>query len=287
MELSKEEQFTAINYVKAITIILVVASHYPTSPINRLVPYMYHMPLFFFLGGMLFNHKKPLIEHYKKVLIKHFLYIVLTYVVVGCVALVINKYTGSPVGAIFKDSIYNTVSNVLSTGFSNNRYFLASWFLFAYFSLMLFAPFICRIIYKMKNKTLAGIVFGLTIGWVGICYTSVEYNQSKLILLNYTTQVLVGGMFFMIGFSTKHYIFKIMHNLSFSIIIILMILFYSNGIITWFGMSWSIYKLGYINTVIGALMGIYCIFYISCTLSKAYKMSWLEYIGNGSKDIMS
>ncbi|HBH7054399.1 TPA: acyltransferase [Morganella morganii] len=287
MEISKEEKIRAINYVKAITIILMVASHYTSSPLNRLAPYMYHMPLFFFLGGMLFNHTKSLKEHYSKVFFKHFTYIVLTYIIVGVMALCIYRLTGAPVGVIFEDSIFSTIKKTINDGFSNNRYFLASWFLFSYMIIMLFAPFICRLLHKTSFPMIAGVILAFSIGWVGIEITSINYHQVKNIALNYLTQCLVGGMFFILGFSIKKHLFKFINELTFLLVIITTIILYGLGIIYVMGMSWSIYKLGFFFTTLGALLGIYCIFYISIVLAKAVSFKWLEFIGEGSKDIMA
>lgn len=287
MEISKEEKIRAINYVKAITIILMVSSHYTSSPLNRLSPYMYHMPLFFFLGGMLFNHTKSLKEHYSKVFLKHFMYIVLTYIIVGVMALCIHRFTNAPIGIVFEDSISLTVKKIINTGFSNNRYFLASWFLFSYMVIMLLSPFICRLLHKAPSPLIAGMIFAFLIGWVGIEITSVNYHQTKDISLNYLTQILVGGMFFIFGFSIKNHVFRIINQLAFSLLIITTIILYGLGMINVTGMSWSVYRLGFFFTTLGALLGIYCIFYISTILAKSVSLKWLEFIGEGSKDIMA
>lgn len=287
MEISKEEKIRAINYVKAITIILMVASHYTCSPLNRLAPYMYHMPLFFFLGGMLFNHTKSLKEHYSKVFLKHFLYIALTYIIVGVMALCIHRLTNAPVGVIFEYSIFSTVKKIINDGFSNNRYFLASWFLFAYMIIMLFAPFVCRLLHKTFSPLIVGMALAISIGWVGIEITSINYHQTKDISLNYLTQGLVGGMFFIFGFSVKNYVFKLLNELVFSSLIVTTIILYGLNMIYVIGMSWSVYKLGFFFTALGALLGIYCIFYISTILAKSVSFKWLEFIGEGSKDIMA
>lgn len=287
MELSKSEKIRAINYVKAITIILMVASHYTSSPFNRLAPYMYHMPLFFFLGGMLFKHTKSLKDHYSKVIQKHFMYIVSTYIIVGLMALFIHYFTNAPIGVIFDDSLSSTIKKIISDGFSNNRYFLASWFLFAYMIIMIFAPFICRLIHKSSHPYITGMVFAITMGWIGIEITSVSYHQTKSISLNYLTQSLVGGMFFIFGFTIKDYFFRLLNELTFAVVIIITIILYGMGMIYVMGMSWSVYRHGFLFTTLGAISGIYCIFYISTILAKTVSFKWLEAIGQGSKDIMS
>lgn len=57
----------AIDYIKCIGIILVVYGHYDRYTINVLHPYFFHMPLFFFLGGMLINLNKSSFKFYKDI----------------------------------------------------------------------------------------------------------------------------------------------------------------------------------------------------------------------------
>ncbi|HIA0230031.1 TPA: hypothetical protein ACWOSY_000326 [Enterobacter cloacae] len=46
------EQSLSISYMKAIGIIVVVIGHYTSGFFNVMQPYLYHMPLFFFVGGL-------------------------------------------------------------------------------------------------------------------------------------------------------------------------------------------------------------------------------------------
>ncbi|QCT20853.1 hypothetical protein FEM41_14965 [Jejubacter calystegiae] len=287
MELTTEEKSRAINYAKAIAIILMVASHYSGAPLNKLVPYMYHMPFFFFLGGMLFNHEKTLINHYKKVLTKHFLYIIFAYIATGIIALLINHFVNSPVGKIFEKSISDTIILTIKSGFSNNRYFLASWFLFAYMIIMIFAPFVCRAIARSPIPSAIGICIALAFGWIGVNETAPMFYATKNIAYNYATQAFVGGMFFIFGFSLKNIIFSSLNNVIFSTIIITTIILYGEGLIFGIGMSWSLYKPGLMFSICGSVFGIYAIFYISSILSKASHFRILERVGIESKSIMA
>ncbi|MFW5402428.1 acyltransferase family protein, partial [Yersinia sp. 1252 StPb PI] len=84
MQIMPEEQYRrAINYVKAIGIIAVVAGHYYGTPFNVYTPYVWHMPLFFFLGGMLFNSSKPAKKAIRSVIRNYFLYLIIVFVIIG------------------------------------------------------------------------------------------------------------------------------------------------------------------------------------------------------------
>ena len=58
-----DRESTALNYAKAIGIITVVIGHFRGVPFNYFQPYMYHMPLFFFLGGVFINEFRSLYQH--------------------------------------------------------------------------------------------------------------------------------------------------------------------------------------------------------------------------------
>ena len=49
-----------LNYVKAIGIFLVVVGHYRWLPPTLFHPYIFHMPLFFIVGGILARPAKGL-----------------------------------------------------------------------------------------------------------------------------------------------------------------------------------------------------------------------------------
>ena len=76
-----ERQSLAVDYLKAVGIIAVVSGHYDGSFINFLRPYIFHMPLFFFVGGLLFKTGKKGGVFAKNLLVKYIFYIVVSYAV--------------------------------------------------------------------------------------------------------------------------------------------------------------------------------------------------------------
>ena len=53
-----EDRSITLDYAKALGIISVVIGHYNLNPFGIPHPYLFHMPLFFFIGGMLIKTNK-------------------------------------------------------------------------------------------------------------------------------------------------------------------------------------------------------------------------------------
>lgn len=64
----------AIDYAKALGIIVVVIGHYSNNIFNVMTPYMYHMPLFFMIGGIVFNENKNPLQFLSIIIRKFFFY---------------------------------------------------------------------------------------------------------------------------------------------------------------------------------------------------------------------
>ncbi|WP_368878080.1 acyltransferase family protein [Proteus mirabilis] len=277
-----EQQSLTIRYVQAIGIIFVVMGHYPIRPVDIMQPYLFHMPLFFFLGGILY-HEKSFLTLCKSILRKHILYIIYTYIIIGSIAtFILNDISPLAINKIFKNGFFDTILFTLKSNFHNNSFFLVAWFLFAYSIVSICSNILISIV---KNKFTLFFI-ALTLGYFAVEYLSIDYKNNKLQGVNLLIQVMYGTMFYIIGYIFKKDIFKL--NQVYIPIIILVILFTEkiNFNMKVMVMSWSQYPDGFIMHSMNAILCIIFIFSV-CSLisSKEYKI--IKLIGRHSKSIMS
>lgn len=127
-----EQKSLAIDYIKCIGIILVVYGHFDLFTYGLTFnPYFFHMPLFFFLGGVLLNLKKSSKDFYKNIFFKYFLYIVFTYILLGLVSKFLHYVFNIKDMNIFEDGFISTAYLAINSNFHNNYFFLVAWFLFS------------------------------------------------------------------------------------------------------------------------------------------------------------
>ncbi|WP_234012732.1 acyltransferase family protein, partial [Cronobacter dublinensis] len=121
-----------VDYAKAIGIIIVVIGHYSNNIFNVMTPYMYHMPLFFIIGGMVFNEHKGYYSFIKVIIKKYVAYIILADAFLLFISHLLQKYT--TITGLYKkqDSIYDYAVYFIHTNMHVSFLFLVSWFLFAY-----------------------------------------------------------------------------------------------------------------------------------------------------------
>lgn len=287
----QNRQSLAIDYVKCIGIIFVLYGHYPNGNVwNVMSPYLFHMPLFFFLGGMLFNIEKEWGVFFGDILKKYILYIVITYGLLALFALILHEYGFIHKMDLFRDGIFETILWVLKRNFHNNYFFLVGWFLLSYMLILCFSYVLLKVIFGILNKNnfivLLIIVLGLISGWVGVCLISPMYLEQKKFIYNIIAQVMVGGMFFLVGFSVKDYIFYYLNPVVSCLLFLFLVYLKQMGFIGSIYMSWSNYKFEFIYILIGALICIYIVFSICYVLAAVAEYQVFRYIGRSSKSIM-
>lgn len=278
-----------IDYAKAIGILAVVVAHYH-DVFTTIKPYFYHMPLFFFIGGMLFKPEKRLTDVVKGVATKHWLYIVKNYIIIGLIAVAATKLNNIPrLQYPFKDGVFGTIKFALEGNMHVNGLFLVAWFLVAYSFVSILFAVLSYIAGKFKfiNTKFVLLIASLILGAIGFYVTSVEYAESKIFYYNLITQILVGTMFYGFGFSLKDHIYKLLNVYAFIIIYSVILCLVYLGWIAQSFMSWSVYKLGFYNMVITPLLCIYCVFFISAALSKSFSAKLISTVGKNTKSIMS
>ncbi|EOM7167911.1 acyltransferase family protein [Escherichia coli] len=289
MILDLQEQKRALDYVKAIGIISVVVGHFPNSIFNIMTPYMYHMPLFFFIGGVVFKEKNWL--NLSLVILRKFvLYVIATYIIIGSLTVLLKTHFGFiNLPEPFNETISNTIHQTLTQNFHNNSLFLVAWFLVAYMAAMIMLNAICKMmaLIGLNKYKIVLTITGVASGWIAIDFISVEYKSTGNILLNYLGEFLVAFMFMSLGKCISFNAFKYMSTSNAIVFFVIIVTLKYAGIASDIGMSWSIYPNGFINTIIQVFLCIYIVFYISSALSKSTNSKVLTLLGKSTKPIMS
>jgi fucose 4-O-acetylase-like acetyltransferase len=113
-----------IDRAKGYGIVLILLGHIPTPYITEYA-YIFHVPLFFFISGYLFNNKSP----FKTFLLKKVKGLLIPYFFLGIPCLIVDGLIGENVGAFANAS---TFSKYLCHFFIQRRMF-SLWFLTALF----------------------------------------------------------------------------------------------------------------------------------------------------------
>ncbi|HBD0170560.1 TPA: acyltransferase family protein, partial [Escherichia coli] len=209
MEVRKSD---AIDYVKCIGIILVIFGHYPNTIINVLKPYIFHMPLFFFLGGMLVNTNKTSKQVYITAFKRYFLYIIFSYIILGVSTDVLHYLFGTQKLNVFAG--LRTPALALESNFHNNFFFITGWFLVSYMFVSCLCPSLLKLIYNINNSAKRMILLvsiAIAFGFLGMNVIAPEYNSSKLFYINILSQILVGSCFYILGYAARDHIWSLLN----------------------------------------------------------------------------
>lgn len=291
-----DDQSLAVSYAKAIGIILVVIGHYPELVFSLYSPYSFHMPLFFFLGGYLFSARRAGLAFWKDILFKYYVYIIYTYLVIGCVAVVLKMFYPVNVGVPFREGIIDTIYLAVKGNLHTNRLFMVAWFLFAYaFVLILFRAInACLHKFDYAPKTLLLFVLFMAAAWMGIGVLSPDFREfvsAKIPApqyINFMSQVSVGLAFYTLGYLARSVGLRFDSLLVFLLFTCLVYVFRKFGVLTGLIMSWSDYRDGFGMSLFEAVSGIYAVFFVATVFAKALgSVSWFKRIGDDSKIIMS
>ncbi|MGU3413788.1 acyltransferase family protein [Enterobacteriaceae bacterium C34A] len=276
-----------LDYVKALGIISVVIGHYYWRPFGAPDPYLFHMPLFFFIGGVLFNSGKPTKKFFSDIFKRHIAYIAITYLIIGSAVTLISKFALIDKGEPFSDGIVATLINIYHYCFHNNKFFLVAWFLAAYAcsSIVMFA--VTAMTSKSSKDYIFVLVISLIFGFIGIRHSPSWYYSSGDIAYNYLSQILTGFMFMGIGYAARNILFKIINIYGFFLCYLAVSFLTMSGKAETITMSWSKYPSGFFVTTITSLMCIYVLFCLCHFLSKSFGKTSFTQVGISSKTIMS
>lgn len=289
--IEKERFSLFVDYSKAIGILAVILGHLPNVPMttfNFITPYMYHMPLFFFIGGMLYRPGKKLTHVLKKVFTQYILYTAITFVIIG----MISNFAASKFGLNLSNPLFGDISNIIKKAFlsnmHNNKFFMVAWFLVAYAIVYVLSNIITTVTkYIFKEDKFIYITISIVLGMLAVVYLPQLYINTKMQSVNLLCQVLVGMMFYSLGYLFKDKIFNFLTAFGFIISFSIVIFLVKFGVLSMFFMSWSKYPNGAMVSMTGAVCGIYCILYLAKLLSCTEHNSLIRLIGSSSKSIMS
>jgi len=279
-----------ISYAKALGIIVVIIGHYPWYPIKTYNPYIFHMPFFFLIGGMLAT---PIIDWKKwtsKIVRSYMAYIVIWYVVLAMCAVWINKLFGTRI-VMIPSSISNHDYFIypLTQNMHNNSLFLAAWFFVAYVLSISIFRFILTLLEYLRIPYLKAIIclLGVVVGYFSIRYLASLYKREHFWLYNLLCQIGAGYMWIAIGFGLRNYL-TIFKNIPLILIsIVITVTFVGNNTFHPLVMAWSDYPDRFYIHLISSLSGSFGVFSISYILSLLVENRFLQTVGNSSKDIMT
>lgn len=278
----KDTKFTSIGYAQAIGIIAVVLGHYPIKPLDVFQPYVFHMPLFYFIGGMLFK-RKDIIDTTKSVFRKHLFYTAYTYIIISIIAILLHSTIGANVGRLYVNGPIDSLINIISSNFHNNYYFLVGWFLFSYALVSL----ACRVMLAVNNKPFL-LAVSIAIGYFGMTYIADLYHLTKSQSYNLLSQIMVGSMYYILGYLIRDFTLSLKSPYIPAFALLVLFTMKSYGTLIGLGMSWSNYPNGFISHATSSILCILTIFSISNILAgMSTEFKLLSHIGRESKVIMS
>lgn len=287
-KITKNESDT-IFIMKSIGIIAVVVGHYDGILFNLAHAYYYHMPLFFFLSGIFIrdnvNYRKLAINT-----IKTIKYIIITYLIIGILAVYLSGRFGFYLGQPFKRDILSTLQLIYNRNFHNNTLFLVAWFLFAYSISMISSSLIISITNNIRNiitKSVFLISIAIALGYISVNILAPEYKETKKQLINLASQVCFSSMFMIIGNKTWRIMMKIKNKVIVPISLIVIIILYRFFINGNIGIAWSHYPAGLIPSLAIAISSIFFILIVSSFLCKTKVKNIAMMPGIYSKHIMS
>lgn len=284
MFLAKETSQT-LYIARALGIILVVIGHYMWHPNWTWSPYIFHMPLFFFMGGITAKPFTNISTGVKKLTDELIIYYIRWYLIIAALTWFITQ--------IWQTSIvFNLGSGVDSLLFPlkhnshNNSLFMVGWFIIAYFFTSLSFKAILSWLEPITSKTII-LTVGLILGVVGIEVVAPLYHTNKLWVINIISQVCVGLMYFSIGYWLRDQterITKLQIGMIASIFLLSLVYF---GIAHELGMSWSQYPDGFALHLTTSLLGILATLSLAKKLNETMLKNHLVMIGKFSKSIMT
>lgn len=287
----KSSDSLMLDYVKALGIISVVIGHYPGDPFVFLKPYVYHMPLFFFLGGVLLNTRRSLVSHSANLIRKHLSYIVIVYVLLALIFSILHQLYPIAYTSMWRGNLLDSVLYPIEQSFHGGSYFFVGWFLFAYAIVSLLCFIVVNIVAKVTTSPAllqtTVILIAVLAGYAGMDYVADLYQTSKVFYVNLLAQILVGSSFFLLGYVGKNLIMKHSGVYAFVAAFLLIYLMSQYDVLEPLVIAWSKYNVGFAYQTLTALAGIVAVFSVAKVIAHYEYIPILKRIGQQSKSIMS
>ncbi|WP_394244168.1 acyltransferase family protein [Vibrio astriarenae] len=280
-----QEDSHVLYIARAIGIILVVFGHYMWHPNWTWSPYLFHMPLFFVLGGMVC---RPIVD-FRQWIVNigrgYILYYVFSYLLIAVITWLIISNWDTRIVFYLGDGFESLATPILHNS-HNNSLFMVGWFIVAYcLSNVLFRLFLT---FAHKYISPGLILFlGVSLGYVGITYLSPLFQLHRFWLWNIFCQVSVGLMYFTIGYVCKQ---MIQRAASLWVLIIswgALWTLVKLGLSHELGMSWSEYPDGFVLHLLVSMFGVIGVLSLANTLRHCSGHRHFVWLGKQSKSIMT
>ncbi|WP_298017806.1 acyltransferase family protein [uncultured Castellaniella sp.] len=277
----------AINYAKAMGIVMVVIGHYHGSLFDFYRPYTFHMPLFFFIGGLLLDPRAGARKFYAGIARKHVLYAVSTYLVVGSMAVLFRNGLGADIqGDPFNGSIREILLANYESNFEQNTYFLVLWFIVCYAATSSALFPIIKATREWRFSSAVYVLAILALGYLGMETFADRFHEGKDIGFNYLSQICTASAFYLAGYVARPFLWRSLSLYGFIAAFFVMYVSSRTGFDHAVVMAWSKYPDGFVMSFLRIFCGIYSTFYLSWVLSSE-RMELFETAGRESKAIMS
>ncbi|MDR9827246.1 acyltransferase family protein [Vibrio sp. FNV 38] len=275
--------------VRALGIILVVVGHYLWHPNWTWSPYLFHMPLFFILGGVVAKPIQDTSAWCKKIMRHYVGYYVVWYVAIAAITWLIVSFWSTRIVFHLGTGI-EVLSAPLRFNSHNNSLFMVGWFIVAYCMVSsLFSVYLT--VFRRFSHSLKTLIFGLLIGYIGIEVLAPQFHVERYWVWNLASQWCVGWMYFSIGYVFNNMFEDVLERFKNVFWLIaswgLLATLVKLGLAHELGMSWSDYPDGYGLHLLISLLGIIGVFTVSHTLQHLKGIDHLVWIGRSSKPIMT
>lgn len=290
MELKKYKRIEYIDIAKGIGIILMVLGHSLNQDSKlRTFIYLFHMPLFFLISGYFikkesFNNIKQFFFKRVKGLYLPFLKYSLIFVMLNNIF--VNLHIYNNIGYTKKYNIIEFIKAIINSFlFRRVDYLLgAFWFLYILFLAEMMFVLTGKVILKVikKNQDVFIGIASFIYLFIGVILSIKEVNLPERLNL-----IFVPIFFIYLGYLYRIYEKSIKYNIKTFIacVIILFILTYKNAKVEMAANTFS----NPIIFILGALVGIYCVFYCSKLISMKnnYIKRFILYAGQNTIIIMA
>ena len=278
-------RYNWIDSLRGFAVILVILGHLPTSPELHKYIFSFHMPLFFFISGYLFNQKKYsqagkfITSRVRSLLFPYFSLTVVSYLI-----FLLTNYSPSdnrfylPYEGDFSKTIYSTLYASYNFDHFNSVLFNGPlWFLPCLFATSIIFYVLFKLFNKSLNLFVAATVIVSLIGYYSVNYLSQALPWSIDIALS-------GVAFYSAGYLFRNYFEDKFFKIAKIIIIplILISLFSINTNITDLNL-WK-FNENYFTFYLIAFSGILSYMYI---FRKIGPSRFLEYYGKNSLIVFS
>lgn len=271
-----------INYLKALAIIAVVIGH-SKSPLVKYV-YLYHIPLFFFISGYLYNRNYD----FKTLLFKRLKGLYVPFVSYSIIFIVLHNL-------FYRLKIYDTpyefnnewfITNIKSILMFDNIDVLLSgfWFLKALFLITISFAFLNFLLKKYKRRESILIIVIVLL----FTYGNYILTRGNVTEHPYFNKICMNMIVFYFGYKYREYESKILVN--FTGAVICTILLYSNSLYSSIDVSYNSYNSSGFFLVC-VLCGIYLNIFLAKYIARLNKnfifTRVLSYIGKNTIIILA